>query len=106
MGNARRNWHRQWTIDLNGMTAAHSSGLVVQFVDRIVFPKPEIGTHCIADGVGEWTGFLTGGDDALIAWMRNNPDIRDPEAIRSRIARLMDESGRAWAMAKANEAAL
>lgn len=99
MGNNRRNWHRQWTIDMEHQTVMHSSGLVVQFVDRIVFPQPEIGTHCMVDGVGEWTGFMTGGDDALINWMRQNPSIRDPKSISTRIARLMEEAGRVWAHA-------
>lgn len=104
MGNTRRNWHRAWTIDLQRHTATHDSGLTVQFVDRLVFPKPEVGTHCSAEGVGEWTGFLTGGDDALVAWMRQNPTIRDPQAIRSRLGRLMNEAGRVWSRAKADEA--
>lgn len=100
MGNNRRNWHRRWTIDLAAQIARHDSGLAVQFVDRIVVPRPEVGTHCMVDGVGEWTGFLLGGDDALIAWMRQNPDIRDPASIRSRLGRLMEEAGRVWARAK------
>ena len=100
MGNSRRNWHRHWSIDLSRQTATHDSGLTVQFVDRIVFPKPEIGTHCTAEEIGEWTGFLMGGDDALIAWMRKNPTIRDPESIRTRLAKLMEESGKVWAKAK------
>lgn len=99
MGNSRRNWHRHWIIDTARQTATHDSGLSVQFVDRIVFPRPEIGTHCIADGIGEWTGFLLGGDEALIAWMRQNPTIRDPNAIKTRLERLMDEAGRVWAHA-------
>lgn len=104
MGNNRRNWHRHWTTDLLRQTAAHDSGLVVQFVDRIIVPKPEIGTHCLADGIGEWTGFLLGGDDALVSWLRQNQTIRDPEAIRTRLARLMEEAGRVWASAKESEA--
>ena len=58
MGNNRRNWHRRWSIDLQRQTATHASGLVVQFIDRLIFPKPAIGTHCSAEGIGEWTGFL------------------------------------------------
>lgn len=100
MGNSRRNWHRQWSIDLSRQTVTHNSGLTVQFVDRIVFPKPDIGTHCMAEGIGEWTGFLLGGDDSLIAWMRHNPTIRDPESIRTRLARLMEESGLVWVKGK------
>lgn len=100
MGNSRRNWHRHWSIDLPRQTATHDSGLTVQFVDRIVFPKHEIGTHCTAEEIGEWTGFLMGGDDALIAWMRKNPTIRDAESIRTRLAKLMEESGKVWAKAK------
>lgn len=103
MGNNRRNWHRHWAIDLSSQTAIHDSGLSVQFVDRIVFPQPEIGTHCMVDGVGEWTGFLIGGDDALILWMRQNPAIRDPASISNRLGRLMEEAGRAWARAKKAE---
>lgn len=100
MGNARRNWHRQWSIDLTKQIVTHTSGLSVQFVDRVVFPQPAVGTHCLVDGVGEWTGFMLGGDDALVAWMRQNPSIRDPESIRTRLARLMEEAGRVWAKAK------
>lgn len=100
MGNTRRNWHREWAIDQDRQTTTHSSGLVVQFVDRLAFPKPEIGTHCAAEGIGEWTGFLIGGDEALIAWIRQNPSIRDPASIRSRLGRLMEEAGRVWAKSK------
>jgi hypothetical protein len=100
MGNNRRNWHRRWSIDLQRQTATHASGLVVQFIDRLIFPKPAIGTHCSAEGIGEWTGFLTGGDDALIDWMRQNPTVRDPASVRSRLERLMEEAGRVWAKAK------
>ncbi len=69
-------------------------------VDRIVFPQPEVGTHCMVDGIGEWTGFLIGGDEALIAWMRQNPNVRDPESIRRRLGRLMEEAGRLLAKAE------
>lgn len=102
MGNNRRNWHREWSINLAGQTTTHSSGLVVQFVNRIIFPQPEIGTHCVADGIGEWTGFLTGGDDVLVEWMRKNPNVRDAQSFRSRLGRLMEEAGRVWAKAKKN----
>lgn len=101
MGNARRNWHRHWVIDLVAATAHHDSGLTVQFVDGVIFPQPEIGTHCAAEGVGEWTGFLLGGDDALVAWLRNNPAMREPNAFRTRIARLMEEAGRVWSRKQA-----
>jgi hypothetical protein len=97
MGNARRNWHRHWSVDPKKWTATHDSGLIVQFVEGVVFPQPTIGTHCAAEGVGEWTGWLLGGDDALVAWLKANPAMREPGAFRSRITRLMDEAGRVWA---------
>ena len=69
MGNSCRNWHRHWTIDIVRQIATHDSGLSVQFVDRIVVPRSEIGMHCMADGIGEWIGFLFGGDEVLVVWM-------------------------------------
>lgn len=90
---------------MSRQTVTHEDGLVVQFVDGVVFPRPAIGTHCAADGVGEWSGTLLGGDDALVEFMRRHPALRDPASFVSRLERLMDEAGRVWARAKADEAA-
>lgn len=95
------NWHRRWVVDLAAGTASHDSGLTVAFTAGIVFPRPECGTHCYADGVGEWTGVPARGDDTLRAWLLVNPNLRDPASINARLGRLMEEAGRVWARAQA-----
>ncbi|MDR2186888.1 MAG: hypothetical protein LBE62_02420 [Azonexus sp.] len=104
MGNTRRNWYKLWAVDLAAHTATHETGLTVQFVDGLIFPKPLTGTHCMADGVGEWTGSVVGGDKAILAWATRR-GIRDINAIQASTARHMEEAGRVFARAKADAAA-
>ncbi|MBV2164280.1 MAG: hypothetical protein KUL80_08425 [Comamonas sp.] len=104
MGNERRNWHRRWIVDLAAATASHDSGLTVAFTPGIQMPRPECGTYCSAEGVGEWTGAPARGDDTLRAWLLLNPNLKDPPSINSRLGRLMEEAGRVWARANADAA--
>lgn len=97
------NWHRRWVINLAAGTAAHDSGLTVAFVPGLTMPRPECGTYSYADGVGEWTGMPACGDDTLKAWLILNPNLRDTQSINGRLSRLMEEAGKVWARAKANE---
>lgn len=103
MGNERRNWHRRWIVDLAAATASHDSGLTVAFTPGIQMPRPECACYSYADGVGEWTGLPARGDDTLRAWLQLNPHLQDVASINSRLGRLMEEAGRVWARAKADE---
>lgn len=101
MGNARRNWHRRWVVDLAAATTSHESGLTVAFTPGIQTPRPECGAYSYADGVGEWTGTPARGDATLSAWLLLNPNLKDAASINSRLGRLMEEAGRVWARAQA-----
>ncbi len=102
------NWHKRWQVNVLAGTASHESGLTVIFTRGLDAEKGEVGCFSYVENRStgeefEYTGRVLGGDEGLIAFLRAHPNLKHPNAINSRLARLMKEAGKAWAFAKKRE---
>jgi hypothetical protein len=108
MTSKHHRWQTAWHLE--GSTALHSSGLVVEFapVDMVehaeqprqVGHSPPATIDCSSVDGARWRGQVHGGPAALAAWLADQPALRDPSSQSARVSRLLREAAAVFTTAR------